>query len=346
MTKNLAGLFLDGTLIDVAIRNFDLDADVVGPTDRKGYLEYVLTQTGEKPATLHVYFRKDGMTTLSTKVGGNQELSQQVGEHVAMACKKKEFKQRQLGLDSISTSHWEALLSHLSTECNFVVTAEPLQHGVRFRVKKGPGDEVNLHRYSTGSFLMQGKCRDVYGAVAATLCALVPNKREMVEAQLKSLDLENIKASDLMSELSARVPSAMIWLGDVGAAIIAPSLAVTKVTIDLPDYSLFAYPALRGLESYMKAIMAKFGYPVKNEAGFSNYFAGPTLKMSIREAMNSQSTCEAVEISYALYNKHRHGLFHADANPEFSRTIDTQAEAAAIVEEVLYTLEHTASNIK
>lgn len=346
MTKNLNKLFIDVALIDLAIKNFDEDADVEGPTTHPQYIEYIVTRSGEKPARLHVHIRNDGSTTLNAKVGANQALSQLVGEHIAEACKKAEFKQRQLGLASISTKHWKELLAHLETECKFTVTQEALDHAERYRVKKGPGDEVNIHRYTTSVFLMQGKCREVYGAVAAALCALLPNKRELVDAQLKSLDVEGVKADDLIKELGQRVPNAMVWLDDVGSAIIAPCLALTKFKIDLPDYSAFAYPALRGLEYYMKAIMAKYKYPVKNEVGFGNFFAGASLKASVRAAMGAKETYEAVEISYALYNKHRHGLFHADANPMFSRTIDTQAEATAIVDEVLLNIEQTASKIK
>lgn len=346
MSANLSKIFLDTSLIELAVRNFDTNAEVAGPKQHPNFDEYTVTLTGEKSATLHVYKRNDGLTTLNAKVGGNQALSQRLGEHVANACRKKEYKQRQLSLGAITTAHWDGLIKHLGEVGDFNVTEEKHEDAVRFRVRKGPGDEVLLHRFTTGSFLMQGKCRDTYATVAATLCALVPNKREMVQAQLKALELDHVKADELLAELQGRIPSAMRWFGEVGAAILAPCLAVSKVTIDLPDYSMFVHPAFRGLEAYMKTILVEHGYAASNSVGIGrNYFNGARLLVSVRDRIGCEYKCRAVEEAYALYEKHRHSLFHVDANVETSRTIDTQDEAISLVDEVLRCLQDTASKI-
>ncbi|MYM95611.1 type II toxin-antitoxin system RnlA family toxin [Duganella vulcania] len=345
MTAKLNSIFLDASKIDAAIRDFRGDMKVDGPTVKEKFTEYQLSTPDALPALLHVYHRVDGTITLTPTVGKNQDLSRAVAEHVANTCKKTEYEQRPLVLQQITEKDWQFMLDHLSDDWKFQVTQEQLEHGVRFRVKKAHGDEVVIHRYNTGRFLMQGKAREVYGIVSSVLCELAPDKQAIVQAQLVAFDLPQVKAKDLLEELKQWTPSAVEILGDAGAAIIAPSLALMKLNVELTDYSAFAYPALKGLEAYMKALMAEHGMPIKNVVGFGSSFNGPKLKSGVCAKINCQHTVAAVEKSYDLYNRHRHSLFHADANVELSRIIEQKQEAVSIVHDVLRTIEQTASQI-
>ncbi|MES2260652.1 MAG: type II toxin-antitoxin system RnlA family toxin [Pseudomonadota bacterium] len=345
MAVKLNSIFLDADKIDGAIRSFRADMTVDGPTVTEQFSAYKLTIPDSPSGLLHVHYRIDSTVTLNASVGKNKELSLAVAEHVANTCKKTEYEPRPLGLDKVTKQDWDFLIDYLRDEWKFQVTEEKLEHGVRFRVKKAQGDEVFLHFYNTGRFLMQGKAREVYGVVASLLCELTPDKQAIVQAQLISFDLTQVKAQDLLKELKQWTPSAVDILGDAAAAIIAPSLALAKLNIELTDYSAFAYPALRGLEAYMKSLMAEHGVAISNAAGFGSSFNGPKLKSGVSAKINCQSTVAAVEISYALYNKHRPSLFHTEANVEFSRIIERKEEAVGIVHDVLRTIEQTASKI-
>lgn len=345
MAVKLNCIYLDASKIEGAIKSFRSDMSVGGPAVKEKFTEYQLTVPGAPVGVLHVYHRADGTTTLHYKVGKNQELSLAVAEHVATACKKTEYEQRPLVLEAIAQKDWDFLIAHLGDDWKFQVTQEKLEHGVRYKIKKAEGDEVFLHRYNTGRFLMQGKARELYGVVASLLCELTPDKQAIVQAQLATFNLEQVKAQDLLEELKQWTPSAVNILGGAGAAIIAPSLALAKLNIELTDYSAFAYPALRGLEAYMKALMAAHGEAISNAAGFGSSFNGPKLKSGVAMRIKCPSTVAAVEASYALYNKHRPSLFHTEANVEFSRIIERKEEAVGIVHDVLRTIEQTASQI-
>lgn len=347
MTQNLKKLFLDETKIEGAVHSFSDVATINGPNPRGQFTEYEICIEGQEVAKLHVYACNDSTFTLSASVGKNTDLSQKVAAHVAEQCKRKAYEQRPFSLERISAEDWTFLLEHLEHDYGFAVTEGVVAHGVRFNVKKTHNDYVNLNRYTkSGKLLMQGKSREVYATVVEILSEHLTDKRQLVEAQLKTYDVQDVKAEDLFVELRQHVPSAMDLLGETGAAVISPALALAKLNIDLPDYSCIAYHALRGLELYIKAIMAKRGYEVQSSTGFGNYLAagGVQLKTGVRAKM-TQEEATAVENGYALLKTDRNELFHATANPEMSRILPDKSEATAILHTVLELIERTAAAI-
>ncbi|GAA0433284.1 RNase LS family HEPN domain-containing protein [Massilia aurea] len=347
MTQNFKKLFLDESKIEGAVRSFSDVAKIIGPNARGQFTEYEIFIEGQEVAKLHVYACNDSTFTLSASVGKNTPLSQQVAAHVAEKCKRKAYEQRPFSLERISEDDWKFLLEHLEHDYGFAVTEGAVPHGVRFDVKKAHNDYVNLNRYTkSGKLLMQGKSREVYATVVEVLSDHLADKRELVEAQLKTYNVQDVKAEDLFAELRQHVPSAMNLLGETGAAVISPALALAKLDIDLPDYSCVAYHALRGLELYIKAIMAKHGCPVQNHTGFGNYLAAGNaqLKIGVRAKMTPEEAT-AIEDGYAMLKTDRNELFHADANPEMSRILPDKVEAAAILHTVLELIERTAAAI-
>lgn len=346
MTQNLKNLLLDQSKIDGAVRSFPGATTITGPGDHEKFAEYLIQVEGQDAAMLHVYARNDSTFTLMSTVGKNHALSFQVAQHVAESCKRVAYEQRPLSIDYISEEDWDFLLAHLE-DYGFAVSKGNLDYGVRFDVKKGPKDYVNLNRYTkSGKFLMQGRALEVYATVVDILSEQLTDKRELVEAQLKTYNVKDVKADGLFEQLQQHVPSAMNLLGDTGAAIISPALALAQLDIDLPDYSCIAYHALRGLEVYMKAIMAKNGYSVQNHAGFGSYMdaGGARLLMSVRAKMTVQEA-HAIEEGYAFLKADRNPLFHADANPQMSRILPDKDEASSLLHSVLNLIERTAAAI-
>lgn len=342
--SNLKGVYLENARVPAAIAEYDGGGEISGPKDCGKYHEYELKVAGQRPAKLHVYYNNDTTTTLNYKVGANQVISLAWAEHVALVCKKVQYEQKPLALNVLSKDDWNFLIDYLRDE-GYKVTEGKVPHGVRYDVWRTHGDAVNLNLYDTGRFLMQGKARELYGVVASILCDLVPDKKSLVQAQLKSYSLDEINAVDLFQELAQFTPSAVNILGETTKAIIAPSLALIKINVNLPDYSSFAYPALKGLEAYMKGLLSKYDYIVKNSAGMGSMFNRETLIMSVRTKIGCQPTIRALEESYKLYNLHRHALFHADGVPEFSRLVETKEEATAIVHAVLHCIESSSAAI-
>lgn len=339
--SDLKQLLLEREKIQPAIIDFAAGRPVSGPTDKGNRVEYEIDVADDQPvALLHVLFRDDGTTTLSYKVGKNQKKSEEIARHVAsVATAAKALEPKPLSLKNLQLDVWEMLLELLKEE-SFEVSEEHLQHGVRFRVKAGRGDDVLLHRYDTGSFLMQGKARTAYGKVVSILSELAVDKKPLIDAQLETYEIKSVSSEGLLAELEECIPSACSILGDGVKCMLAPALAFSKLKIELPDYSALTHPALRGLEACIKQLFLTFGgYEIKSREGFAPYFAGRSLKTGVKLKVGCAKTTGAIENLYELYNKHRPGLFHSDGVPEMSRLIESRQEAVALIQDVLHTIE-------
>jgi hypothetical protein len=122
--------------------------------------------------------------------------------------------------------------------------------------------------------------------------------------------------------------------------IFAPALALTKLAIELTDYSAFTHPALRGLEGCLKDLFMSEGIVVDRKTGVGAHFdKNGQLQSVSRAAIHCSATAVALELLYSPYNVHRHSLFHADATTISTRTIDNRREAIEIVDNVIQTVE-------
>ncbi|CAN7314093.1 type II toxin-antitoxin system RnlA family toxin [Caballeronia sp. LjRoot29] len=342
----LQKLNLDQSRIETAIKEFALsvNAEVHGPEQKGSALSYELHTPDQPPALLYVYKRTDATTTLQCTVGKNQALSAQVAQFVADKCSRVPVAARPLTLAHIDQGTWDLVLEYLTLE-DCKLTPEPINHGVRMKVVGSQRDQVFLHRYNTGKFLMQGRPMAVYAMVVSILCEYQEDKREVVQAQLETVEVHTT-LDGLYAELRENIPTAFDFMAETGCAILAPGVALGKIAVELPDYSGFAFPALRGLEYYLKELFVTNGYKVPPSAGLGSFYNGTTLKSACATTIGCQRTVEALETAYKLHDKHRNGLFHADGSaPSMSRTLETRQEATDIVYEVLRVIENTYSVI-
>lgn len=332
---------LDPQKIDTAIREFAGTREVLGPIDCGRYQQYELRETGAVPATLQIFIKENGRVTLHPAVGKNPQLSNELAQFLLNRCAFQSFEPKPLSLKFITVEDWKFLLEYLQSE-GVSLTEEPLEHGIRFRAEGYKGDRVILHRYNSGAFVLQGRALLLHSKAVTALCELVPDKAAAITGQLACFDID-ISAQQVIDEVCDRLPTAHAFLGETVTAIIAPALALAKIRADLPDYSAFVYPALRGLEGYIKQIFRKNGIIVKNAVGFAGYFEDTKLKSGVKIASFTERT--AVENCYAFFCDHRHGLFHVDGMVETTRIIANRNEAISLVNDILWKIENTYVDI-
>jgi hypothetical protein len=90
----------------------------------------------------------------------------------------------------------------------------------------------------------------------------------------------------------------------------------------------------------MKDLFLKHNITVNQKFGVGGQFnPNGTLQAAVANQINCLPTVAALEKFYALYNAHRHGLFHTDVTTSTSRLIDKREEAVEIVNSILFTVE-------
>ena len=336
------GLTLDGSKIESAIRSFAGNTNVAPPAEGKGFKTYAIEVDGQPSGLLQVLHRADGKFSLQYKVGKNQALSAAVAAHVALECACDPVVAQPLSLKSISVEDWKFLQECLQ-EDGFKLESEPQPHGERFKVS-GPGkDSVVIHRYNTGRFLLQGKTRGTYSAVVNALSYTSTERKELIESQLATVAVTVAECSTLMSELEQRLPSAWPKMHETVKTILAPALLVHKLSVDLPDYSMMVFPALRGMEGCIKDLFARRGYilggtklSIGDQFDQATKHVTPAVKLSLGNCVN---TCSAAEMIYAHFSAHRNGLLHVDSVLVTTRVIEKQAEAIEIIDSAFHIIE-------
>lgn len=334
-------LTLDGPKIEMAVRSFTGNKNTSAPTVGKGYKAYTIEVDGQANALLNVYERGDGKFTLQFKIGKNHALSEAVAKHVAGVCACDPVVTKPLALKLLSAQDWDFLQECLTAD-GFKLDEEHLDHGERFKVT-GPGkDHVYIHRYNSGAFLMQGKTRGVYSAVVNTLSYTKTEQKELIDSQLATVNIKGVECTALLTELESRIPSAWSKMDETVKTILAPALLVHKLSVDLPDYSMMVFPALRGLEGSIKDLFGRKGHMLGSKLSIGDQFDSTTKKVTATAKAkigNCQDTSEATELMYKVFSTHRNGLLHVDNVLATTRIVEKQAEATEIVDQAFYVIE-------
>lgn len=335
------GLSLNGAKIEASVRSFPGNTNQSAPQQCKGFKTYTIEVHEQEIALLNVFERGDGKFTLQFKTGRNPTLSQAVADHIVAQCNCEPVVTKPLSLKRISKEDWDFLQESLADE-GFTLQSEPSAHCERFKVT-GPGkDQVYLHRYHTGAFLMQGKTRHVYSAVVNTLSYTSTGQKELIDSQLATINVTEIESKTLLAELEGRIPSAWQKMDDTVKTILAPSLLVHKMSIDLPDYSMMVFPALRGLEGSIKDLFGRKGHMLGSKLSIGDQFDSSSRQVlpAVRVKIGDCSlTSDAAEMMYKVFSMHRNGLMHVDNVLATTRIIEKKSEAAEIVDQSLYVIE-------
>lgn len=218
----------------------------------------------------------------------------------------------------------------------------------KWRIRGQLGDTVALTAHkTTGTFQAQG----VHAELASHLFDFVCNvlgHAEAVEKQRQIYQI-NLTHQQVADELVFRIPTLHGYLEQKTRMQFSNAHALSKVGIPLEDYSVLAFPALRGIEGFCFQIL-KQECKLKPEDGtkLGSYFevspgVGYRMLPAYRENQNPL-VVQMLDGAYTLWHNHRHGLFHMDHDVAVSRVLKDREAAIAITDEVLKSLEGSFSN--
>jgi len=340
--EDFKDLALDGDKIAAAVQAFAAGRTVTGPKKTAQFDEYEVASAAEggHPTKIQVFAKKSSKFTLHWQVGKNPEESKQLAEHILGATEMAPKDPKPLGLKKIEKAEWDVLLELLA-ESKLTLAEEAIPHGVRYKVSASAHDFVYVHRYNTGSFLMQGKQYSAYGTVVNILSSFADAQKTVIEAQLETLDIKNVSSDGLLKELDERAPETYKAIDQTSRCVLAPALAFLKLDIKLPDYSSFTHAALRGLECGAKHLLSQNGIVAAQAEGLGTWFDKNTFTLRAQFLPNiaCKQTIGALQEFFKLYATQRHSLFHADGSPVLTRIVEDRAEAISIIDDVLVTLE-------
>jgi hypothetical protein len=305
---------------------------------------YKINITGESEALLMVYYRADEKTTLTYKVGKNQDLSLKVAEEIKVNCQYENIENRKLFIKNIAEDDLQAIFSVLSE--SFEITCDggtnmPNGLGIRYVLSHEDGGRIYVNRYTTQSCQFQGNSIIIKTAILEALSTLL-GLGDVLEIQLKAFDLD-IKPNEIENQLKAILPQSYNYLNDVLKAIISSSLILQTLKVNFLEYGCMVYPVLRGLEGYIKQLFLDNNVLV--DGVFSNFIdvnnGTITVKPNQSQKINNPKINLAIEFAYSYYRDNRHDIFHVDGTIVATKTIDTKDEALEIMNEVFNVIEES-----
>lgn len=293
------------------------------------------------PHKLAVYENKDGTTTLS-RLNMDPTIFEHVAEAIRKGCGLGEGGRLDLSLPRFSQAEFGNMLDYL-TEEKVQVEQDVSEHGYRIvRLRSPQGDKLTIKLFGNGTLHMQGR-RAMLAVLALDFLSSVLNYEQAVAAQLDTFEV-NIRLTDIYGELEARWPAAHRRINDVVRTQLTTALGMSKVNINLPDFTPVAFPALKGMEGFIKAELKQAGLEPAHGATFAEYFeqkpAGIGHQMRAMQGSHvGEPKASMLAECYTVYSDERHGIAHVGLDAARTRTIPDLMTARSIVTKVFLSIE-------
>jgi len=243
------------------------------------------------------------------------------------------------------------LLEFLTEELDANITEDKILDARRLLRIKGPfKDEIVITYFSNKTVLVQGKPLNLYVEIKLFFYEILSFEQVVkTEAETYKVDLD---VKEIRHELESYLPTAFSFLAERLIRVLTPSLSLAKLDIQMEDFSSFAFPALRGLEGYIRQLLKLKGHDdgVKNVNKLGSLFKEDVndyswLQDFAKSDIDCDATCSALEKSYNFWKSKRHPYFHVDKHIQMTPIIWNKEDAEAIIHEGLTLIEETYSQI-
>ncbi|HCR1218438.1 TPA: type II toxin-antitoxin system RnlA family toxin [Pseudomonas aeruginosa] len=209
---------------------------------------------------------------------------------------------------------------------------------------RGPHkDALSIKVFKNGTVQFQGKKLNL----AALLCDYLANVLDLDDAIASRIEIYAIPLTvkQVKDDFEAKAPvsSGSGYIRDSVRAQLSSALALTKIDMPIEDHSFMAYPALRGLEGFMKDLLLHAGFKPKLNADFGDYIQNGQMGAD-QAAHAGPKITAAMNRCYPFWSDQRHRLFHMDAPSDSSRILSS-AESVDLVDRVILLIEETCISL-
>jgi len=299
--------------------------------------------TTEKQCKLLFYYNKNGTTTINYKVGNEHELSKNIAERLVESSLIDERESFSITISNFN--YFDDLISYLLESDKSKKTEENKDANYLIVKLQGQqGDILTIKKYTNGTLQLQGKPIYLYKEALYFLVELCDSEK-IIKAQEEFHKIP-INKEGIDYEYEALLKNSHKFLGDMLKQIILPSFTLKKINIELTDYSLFVFPALKGLEGYIKQLFKSKGIIIKRDSigeYFTQSYPDPILRLipEMKTKIGCNDTCSVIEETYHHLRIHRNSLFHVDGMIEQTKTIDTKIQAEKLIDNTINLIETT-----
>ena len=301
---------------------------------------YSFSKNG-KPVLLVVHPKNSGLFTLQA-AGKNVDLANEAAEYVIENARSVQAKNFSLSIKDYDDEKFDLLKGYLIEECGAEQEgeAETKANGVVTKIKGKQGDVLTFTLFRNGTLQIQG--RPV--VLAIELIQYLSEDETVSQEELLGHLGVVFSTTPCVDEANARLateyPNAYAYAGDNLKKILSAAVTVRGIPVEVADYSVISYPALRALESFMlKSVLMACNQSWVDFADVFDKVSSAPLKFEVNQVTKNELqcglTCSLLGECYSYYAPHRHGTFHAGGFDGNIRIIENRAEALGISETCL-----------
>ncbi|MBC2705955.1 type II toxin-antitoxin system RnlA family toxin [Desulfobacula sp.] len=295
-------------------------------------LHHKITKKG-KSARFIAFFKKNGSTTFQI-IDPVDNIAKDFLEEICEKCIVNKTNSGHISCPDFSQDKFELLIEFLQEE-NEINEIQNNENEIHYKATSKYKDSITLKRYpTTNSFLIQGRPLYLYSEAKSLLAGLIDfDKVVEIESNLYKID---IKPNDIQLEIEGRLAPVIDFLDEKIIKIIAPSFVLMKIEIQLDDYSSFVFPALRGIEGYIRKLLSEYSKDHKNTKQIGSLFDANSFEPLdfLKKDIANDNVCLALKDAYSIYYKHRHTLVHTQSFAETTRIIEKKQTAEALLNEI------------
>lgn len=336
-------LNIDRKLMEDAVRALGVEGYTYAKAGGTFQMSFALDGVMHK---LAVYENKNGSTTLS-RLNMDALVFAKVAEAIRKECSLGAVGRFDVAIPQFAAESLDSLLEYL-VEQEVQISSDVYENGYRMVKLKGPqGDVLTIKRYDNGTLHMQGR-RAMLASLALSFLAEVLNHDQAVNAQLDTFSVR-VNLSEISREVEGRLPLSFKRVSAVVRTQLTTALALSKLDIDLPDYSPIAFPALRGLEGFLKTELSSAGLNPGATSMFGEYFEEkPGFGHRMRD-MQGQHVGEPIASKlaacYTVFSNERHGIAHLGLAEHNTRTLPDLTTARTVITKVFDSIEAFCSRL-
>jgi hypothetical protein len=252
-----------------------------------------------------------------------------------------------ISLPRFDSGNVAAMLDFLKDE-GVTVEGDRSEHNYRIvRLLGSQGDKLTLKYFTNGTLQIQGR-RAMLAASVLDFLTNVLSFEDAVNAQLETYKVP-VRLDDIRLEVEGWLPAAFPRVSGVAKAQLATAVALSKLEIELPDYTPIAFPALKALEGFMKTELELSGFDPSLIKNFGEYFEEKSgFGYQMREVQAEHAGKPAATLfgnCYKILHDQRHSLAHLGTSEANTRTLPNMGLAREIVTTVLRTVEDFCSKL-
>ena len=310
--------------------------------EEKSKIQYHLKGLYDGKAFLfNIFENKDGTTTVGFSQGFDRAIFELLAEEIIRCCSYGDKERFELSIPRFKDSNFNGLKAFLLSEDVTVEEEKQLDYGGLQSRWKGPnGDTLIIKTFKNGTIQFQGKNAHLASLVWDYLINVL-SLEDTISKQSETYQIK-LTIDELKKELEAEIPVAHQFIEDTVRRQLSAALMLSKIALPLEDYASVAFPALRGLEGFIKQVLIKSGLKPDNKTNIGEYFEkfkGTYILPNEHATFVGIPYIGILEKSYNFYYNQRHGLFHMATHVETSRILGSCEDAKRIVVEVFNIIE-------